>query len=220
MPADGVELVSPVMGTDLPWAAEMNKVWNAVLKSFEIKRHLACGTHVHIKPKDRPYELSELKAIMKGATLYSDAMFRSLNKQRSFNYCQPNHECPKMREFSINCRNAEKSGRPGKLFAWIDSHRKVPCLVQNVCADREVCWNLQPVLKKDKRGTIEFRLPPQVDNMDSALYWIAFTHAFIHHCLNYNFGKAKIFPASSAQLEEAIQSSGQELGLAKYLKKR
>ena len=57
------------------------------------------------------------------------------------------------------------------MLAWIDSHREVPCLVQNVCAD----------------------LPPQVDNMDSALYWIAFTHAFIHHCLNYNFDKVKTF---------------------------
>lgn len=134
-------------------------------------------------------------------------MLNSLNKQQSFTHCRPNHSCPNTREFSNNYRNAEKSGRPGKLFAWIDGHRKVSSLVENVCADRKVSWNFQPVLKNDKRGTIEFRLRPQVDTMDSALYWIAFTHAFIHHCLhNNNFDKVKAFPANPAQLEEAIRS--------------
>lgn len=92
-------------------------------------------------------------------------------------------------------------------------------LVHNGCKDREVAWNLLPVLENDKRGTIEFRLPPQVEELVSAQYWIAFTYAFVHHCLNVNFDKVKSFPASPLQLEEAIQNSAKELDISKFLQK-
>lgn len=39
--------------------------------------------------------------------------------------------------------------------------------------------------------------------MHSALYGIVFAPAFIHHCLNYNFGKEINFPESSDKPEEA-----------------
>lgn len=73
MLAEGVELVSRVMETDAPWQLEIKEVCDTILGKFDIKQNTACGAHVHIKPKDRPYTLSELKAIVKGATLYSDA---------------------------------------------------------------------------------------------------------------------------------------------------
>ena len=122
---------------------------------------------MHIKPGNRPYKLPELKAIVKGATLYSNAILGLVNS-RSLTYCQPNHNSNKLKEFKDNYKNSEKTGRPGKFFAWIEGHKKVPDLVQNVCADRQVAWNLQPVLENDKRGTIEFRLPPQVEDRASA----------------------------------------------------
>lgn len=124
MLADGVELVSKVMETDAPWKWEIRRVWESLLINFEIIFDRACRTHVHIKPKDRPYTLSKLKAIVKGATLYSNATV-SLVSIRCLIYCQPNHNSPELKDFKSNYRNAEKSGRPGKLFAWIESHHKV-----------------------------------------------------------------------------------------------
>lgn len=218
MLADGVELVSRVMETDAPRKLETTQVCDTILDNFDIKQNRACGTHVHIKPKDRPYTLSELKAFVKGATLYSDATL-NLVASRNLTYCQPNHNSTKLKDFKTNYRNAEKSGRPGKLFAWIESHHKVFHLVHNVCKDREVAWNLLPVLENDKKGTIEFRLPPQVEELVSAHYWIAFTYAFVHHCLNVNFDKIKSFPASPLQLEEAIQNNAKELEISKFLQK-
>lgn len=58
---------------------------------------------------------------MNGATLYSNAMIKSLNKQWSLNYCRPNHSYTETRGFTKYHRIAEKSGRPEKLFAWIDN---------------------------------------------------------------------------------------------------
>lgn len=121
-----------------------------------------------------------------------------------------------MGELSKYHKIAEKSGRPGKLFAWIDSHENVLSLVMNVSAIREVSWNFRPML--DGRETVERRLPPQVDSLESALYWIAITHAFVHHCIHHDFDKDEAYPATLAQLQEAIQSYGQEFGLSKFLK--
>lgn len=61
MLADGVELVSRVMETDAPWQLEIKRVCDTILDKFDIKQNRACGTHVHIKPNDRPYTLFELK---------------------------------------------------------------------------------------------------------------------------------------------------------------
>ena len=41
----------------VPWAAEMNKVWDALLKNFEIKRiGLVAHTSIFNQKKDKPYE--------------------------------------------------------------------------------------------------------------------------------------------------------------------
>lgn len=122
MLADGVELVSRVMETDAPWKLEIQEVWDTFSGQFDIKQDRASGTLVHIKPKNSPYTPCELKAIVKGATLYSDATL-SLVSSRSLTYCQPKHNSTKLKDFKTNYRSAEKSGRPGKLFARIKSHQ-------------------------------------------------------------------------------------------------
>lgn len=53
MLADGVELVSRVIGAT--WQSEIIVVRETLPSHFDIKFNRACGTHVHIKPKDRTY---------------------------------------------------------------------------------------------------------------------------------------------------------------------
>lgn len=76
---DGIKLVSPIMETDLPMPAEI--VWDTLKGNFEIKFNWACGMHIYITPKNRPYTLSKLKIIIKDVIFDSNAILNVMNKQ-------------------------------------------------------------------------------------------------------------------------------------------
>lgn len=50
-----------VPSLSVPWALELKKVWDAPIGNFEIKKDWACGTPVHIQPKNKSHDISELK---------------------------------------------------------------------------------------------------------------------------------------------------------------
>ena len=88
-----------------------------------LKPDRACGTHVHIRPKDRPATLSELKAIVRCATLYSDATL-SRTLSRSLIYCQPTHNSPKLKDFKVNSGKGMPKGVEDLEIVCLD--RKPP----------------------------------------------------------------------------------------------
>lgn len=79
------------------WNLEMKRAWTGILKDFKFKKHRTCVTRVHIKSKDRPYELYELKAMG-----HTERQCHVWPCEDAFAILLPNHNSTKLKEFKDN----------------------------------------------------------------------------------------------------------------------
>jgi len=160
---DRVEVVSPILGlpTDMPdacsWTHKLETLFACIERYFHIIDTSGASTHIHVGPVGRPWSRAEIVSIGEGINLISDiipVLPRLADTERTANWAKKN---------------------PQGAFNDSSTIRSV---VQSLCPDRNVAWNLRPMFDEPDRpvkGTIEFRRPPQSRSAGEAKLCITIT---------------------------------------------
>jgi hypothetical protein len=183
---DGIEITTRVYTVNENWKTEIEQFWFLLSYFFNIKHHKSCGTHIHVSHVGG-YSLRHVQQLVKGMGYFNRAL---LNNDISLGFMPPSRLAT-LREGGVAEDNfppnrSEVFGALGRgdfrsFFRFIDAFTSLELLQREICPGRYKVWNLVPL--SDSRGTIEFRLPPGVDQLQSVLHWAAFTLGFFAACL-------------------------------------
>ncbi|WEW59373.1 hypothetical protein PRK78_004844 [Emydomyces testavorans] len=206
------EMVSRVLETNTAWQAEIDQVFDILLKICDILLTPGCSMHVHVSPeRDRKYNMDELKRMLKGIIYYDSAMTKIMPADRKEN------EWAKSNVEAFPAWNAAVAQVPARSWAPIfdefDKHTMKATLLLGLCDDRYVSWNFSNVL--GGCGSIEFRRAPGIKRSAEAKHWVAIAVGYAAFSLTVQdwdtVRSTKTLPTTNA-LREAINKGVQTLG--------
>ncbi|OAL53598.1 hypothetical protein IQ07DRAFT_667614 [Pyrenochaeta sp. DS3sAY3a] len=162
-----VEVVSPILGlpTHKPdersWTYELEKLFACIERYFHVMDTTGASTHIHVAPVGRPWSQAEIVSIGKGINLISDII----------------PTFPRLAETERTAKWAKVNPQ-----AAFNNSSTIRSVVQALCPDRSVAWNLRPMFNEPEhpaKGTIEFRRPPQSRSADEAKRCITITMCLV-----------------------------------------
>ncbi|KAF4633001.1 hypothetical protein G7Y89_g5121 [Cudoniella acicularis] len=197
-----VEIVSSIIRGDASWAMVIDKFWAMLNTSFEFRRDMSCGFHIHISPATESYSLAQLRQMAKAVAFWEPMTARC---------APPSRQDDVLGMFKSNVSNAlslavDLSTVGG--FAYVC--RQIDSLARDevceyLCPDKHNSWNFRNA-KEGGFGSIEFRRPPGVVDAKKAKHWIAFTMAFVEMAVQFNPAHFLHQPLPADE-DEAVESS-------------
>ena len=162
---------------------EIKLFWDAFHEVFEQENNnQSCGSHVHIKPGDRSYNMKDLRSIAYAVVVYEKHVLEFLpEERRNHHYCNPNTEVsPRLRQIFRRGRSKASYNDLQEQILDIDTPEDLCTFMQGDQEDnRRVLWNFSNVRSSDGIGTIEFRGGPVLHTATRTIYWIEFAVGFI-----------------------------------------
>ena len=204
---DGVEFVSRVLDLG-DVEKEIEEFWTVVNKYFDIKPNPSCGTHVHMRPT-LGFTLDQLKNVAKATILFDPLVKKLLPRERKD--CSWAKSIIQLFQNDPSTAHLVQPGDTKELFQRIESFQDVDSLSEFMSPERSIAWNFQNTL--NNCGTIEFRLPPQVQNAESTLQWVAFALSFLANFLSDEKPEEKGF----SDFKTVLEHSANKLGLRNSL---
>jgi hypothetical protein len=167
--------VSPILNSSEEWEDDIKDFWIALRKMFEVRKSLACGTHIHLAPWKDNYTFQEAKTVAFACCYYERYVISCLPEERR------DHEY-----YRRNSRVATKMGRlyQGKTSDGIvqiasdtNGMKRIEHLIVYMQGDIEtsqrVLWNFRNLCNGSK-GTIEFRGGRHLRGPNRTIAWITF----------------------------------------------
>jgi hypothetical protein len=200
--------VTPILSLD-DCEERVDTLWQMLQTFLEIRWEPTCMTHVHVGIVNGQYSLAQLKRLAKCIGFFDNAFFCGAPSDGRWSKVVQGYARSNLRTISsegiVNQYQVAvdqlQGGNPGPFFSWCDQHHSIKSIVGAFCSDRNVAWNFLPLL--DTRGTIEFRLAPQVLNKESAMHSPAFALGFIQSVLaGQNLPASTNVPAAPASADE------------------
>ncbi|KAK4032786.1 hypothetical protein C8A01DRAFT_20194 [Parachaetomium inaequale] len=206
----GVEVISPPMSVSKQWQLEIEMVFKAIGKTFDIWTDEDCACHVHVSPgptKATDYTLPQLVRMAKGAFFWEEALREFLPPQRRYNsYALANYTV-----FATDQYKAVSRTGWGPVFAEIDAvavgragQRKFLEAIQGgiINSTRYISTNFDAFMDI---GTVEFRRQAGVASATTTVHRILLAVTLHLSALRYDFDGAKsrlTYPSSEELRKE------------------
>ncbi|KAH6632547.1 putative amidoligase enzyme-domain-containing protein [Chaetomium tenue] len=194
----GVELVSPPMSVSKQWQQEIEMVYKAVCKNFDIWTSDFCGCHVHVSPgpvktKENDYSVAKLVRMAKTSYFWEKALCEFLPPdRRESTYARPNYKSFATKEYE----EVERAGW-GPVFDKLDDlaagrrgqsnflHEIQGGLIEG---DRYTSFNFEAFMDI---GTVEFRRQAGVLSPITTAHRILLALGLHLSAMRYDFDGAK-----------------------------
>lgn len=168
----GLELISPIQEDMVQAMAELKKVWETLLDTFQVKEDPSCSTHIHVGLKEG-LSLPKLKGLAKGWLWFEPSFINAVPSNRhNCIWAAPNHLCNLTKE-SATLRQlyaeAEEKYHFAPVFSFIDQADSIHDLIDRAAPGRLFAWNLYNTIRSCR--TVEFRRPPQSLNAGDTIHW-------------------------------------------------
>ncbi|KAK3298768.1 uncharacterized protein B0H64DRAFT_318436 [Chaetomium fimeti] len=211
----GVEIVSPPMSVTKQWQHEIEMIYTAICKNFNIWTTHYSGCHVHISPgpvqiKKNDYTLPQLVSVAKGAFFWEEALREFLPSDRhDGEYARPNYKVFATQEYE-----AVRSKGWGPVFKKIEmlavgetAKRAQKNFITEIQGgkrdgDRYTSFNFTPF---PEIGTVEFRRQAGVLSPITTTHRILLALGLHLSALRYDFDAAngrKTYPSAEELRKE------------------
>jgi hypothetical protein len=196
-----MECVSPILKSSDNYSYIIERLWQAIKTSHHVKTTATCGTHIHVAPRTRAFQLSEARKIAFACSYYEPYVVSCLpTERRDHRYCKRNSNVAGRMGDLYRMRSSNALARIAADIKGLDHFGSLIDYMQGGRdgAHRRVIWNFQNL---QGTGTIEFRGGKQMHGPNRTIRWINFAIAFIlmalHEVSTLNFWHSS---ASSQQL--------------------
>ena len=163
---------------------EIENFWEAFYEIFSIQTsNSTCGSHVHISPIGRGFEMGQLQRIAYAVIIYERHILEILSEaNRKLDFCKPNTEVsPALMTVFKNGRNQSSYTTLKREIQKLQTRDQLCNFMQGKHnRSKYVLWNFQNLQNPDKnKETIEFRGIPGVHSDQETIHWILFAVGFV-----------------------------------------
>ncbi|KAK4040551.1 putative amidoligase enzyme-domain-containing protein [Parachaetomium inaequale] len=222
----GVEIVSPIMnaadGAKGIWSDDLDVIFSALARVFDIEVNSACSMHVHMKP-EAGWTAADVRSLFKATAVFDDAITKIMpasRKQtpwakssfRAITSSDP-EEAKMVPELSAAERGLVKTFADMKasnttwqhLFNHFDTTIQKTKDIDKLADKRGVSMNFIPI-NKDVCHTVEFRRPPGVKTAEAAKRWVGFALGFVSAALDPNSGWEQLWSPVPAKKDATVDN--------------
>jgi hypothetical protein len=210
------------------WQGDFSAIFEALVKKEEIGMDIddeSCSTQVHVSLATGAWadSLDLVKRVARAAIYFERCIDALVPKKRlNLGQCRSNHASIYYQNLypSGTLHNVDPSNRPDPSVACavraIDAVENISGLVALMCTapvfyfnnggrvERDFRWNFVPLVEKDPRGTIEFRLAPGSKDAAEAIGWVLFVVGFVQAALANEMAFVDNCEAKAEELEEFV----------------
>ncbi|KAI1082639.1 hypothetical protein F5B20DRAFT_578309 [Whalleya microplaca] len=206
-----VEIISRTLTTTENWQDEVDRVFNAFDKKWEIRLTKGCCMHIHVSPgRTTRYVPKQLQGIVIGIGVFDDAITKVMPKERKnigwavSNVHYSNDYKKKYEQVS------DKTWVP--FFNYVRKLSFPNMFHLTMGSTRNLSWNFSNVTHTC--GTVEFRRPPGVKSAAEAKHWAGFTLGFVSEAISHDYEhfKSRKDDASVGELQSFISTGLAALG--------
>ena len=181
----GFEIISPILTTEMDWRVVIETIYAVVDAYFIIQASPSCGTHVHITPGRRTWNVADLRALSKAIVLWDPVIEGLLPEERRIDAPDSWHRSNIHGQLALHLEQFHSDGFD-PLFQVIDDIDDRDEIVDFISPDKAWAWNFCHV--KEACGTVEFRKPPMAPTSSAAVAWIEFTLMFVRAATGMEMG--------------------------------
>lgn len=178
---DPIEIVSPIMRLDKlnSWRRTVHYMFKFMDKLCYFETNTSCGTHIHISPNSAQWTTAELRSIAKAIIHFETALEVLVpTTRRGSQWCRSNrYDNPAFTKVANNGGTGMMTSQD--IFKTIDACNDAVEVAKLMSPERYFAWNFANIFAANGKGTIEFRRPPGLVDIDTCCAWIEFTVAFV-----------------------------------------